>query len=495
MELLAANDQENAVRHLQPGPNGKALGGSIKGQHNPKTPFKVPLNDENGTVFRGGKTLLQTGKKEQNAFVTPAGPRNRAPLGMKTTNAKAKAFQTPAPLTGSVKTQKLSPRLRRPKIKVHEPEVHHEEEDDVAEIEYMPPKEVPLPDVLDDDLPPINWEFPQFKGAAMTHGYHSVYHNPVEDDGRTKGERELEESLKRDQKKAFDAFEKQFEEIMAKEEAEAKRNLGIDDDEEPAKKAAPSAALPKKTTTRSAPSTLSSRSAAAALSTLSQPRYAAPTAAAKSKVPGSTLTIKKPLPTTSRNALGVAASRSTIGYAQGRATSTGTTITAATSQRKPLSNVTRPPPPTFMSSSASTSSISKRPTVSSIRPTTLSRPTTASSLRSRPASSASTRSVPASAASTTHRPISARPRAPVSRSSSTSTNATLVASVPAQQENYRTAEDVEREMQRLCLLQEDDDDDEDALEWEESSRRELEGGVQGVDELYEDFQFTLPEGL
>lgn len=67
--------------------------------------------------------------------------------------------------------------------------------------------------------------------------------------------------------------------------------------------------------------------------------------------------------------------------------------------------------------------------------------------------------------------------------------------MPAQQENYRTAEDVEREMQRLCLLQEDDDDDEDALEWEESSRRELEGGLQGVDELYEDFQFTLPEGL
>lgn len=74
MELLAANDQENAVRHLQPGPNGKALdGGSLKGTLNPKTPFKVPLNDENGTVFRGGKMLLQTGKKEQNAFVTPAG--------------------------------------------------------------------------------------------------------------------------------------------------------------------------------------------------------------------------------------------------------------------------------------------------------------------------------------------------------------------------------------------------------------------------------------
>jgi hypothetical protein len=81
---------------------------------------------------------------------------------MKTTNAKTKAFQTPAPLSASVKTQKISPRLRRPKVKVHQPEVQHEEEDDVPEVEYMPPKEIPLPDDLDEDMPPINWDFPMF---------------------------------------------------------------------------------------------------------------------------------------------------------------------------------------------------------------------------------------------------------------------------------------------------------------------------------------------
>lgn len=61
---------------------------------------------------------------------------------MKTTNAKTKAFQTPAPLTDSAKTQKkTSPRLRRPKVKVHQAEaVKDEAAEEELEIEYMPPK-------------------------------------------------------------------------------------------------------------------------------------------------------------------------------------------------------------------------------------------------------------------------------------------------------------------------------------------------------------------
>merc|ERR1712137_569626 len=99
------------------------------------------------------------GKVDENAFVTPAGPRTRAPLGMKTTNAKSRAFATPAPLS-SVKNQQLSPRLRRPKVEVHQPEVAHESEDDVPEVEYMPPKEMPLEDDMDDYLPK-NWTIPK----------------------------------------------------------------------------------------------------------------------------------------------------------------------------------------------------------------------------------------------------------------------------------------------------------------------------------------------
>ena len=94
MTTLAAHDQENAVRHLQAGAAGKSLnagptGFSAKtpGNKAPKTPFKVPLNDENApnkagksvlnTVSKANASLFMTSKKggklDENAFVTPAG--------------------------------------------------------------------------------------------------------------------------------------------------------------------------------------------------------------------------------------------------------------------------------------------------------------------------------------------------------------------------------------------------------------------------------------
>ena len=92
MATLAANDQENAVRHLHAGAASKSLNAGLKGfnaktpgNKAPKTPFKIPLNDENA-VTKGGKSVLQTqgkgaelfnggkgGKIDGNAFVTPAG--------------------------------------------------------------------------------------------------------------------------------------------------------------------------------------------------------------------------------------------------------------------------------------------------------------------------------------------------------------------------------------------------------------------------------------
>jgi hypothetical protein len=94
MDILAANDQENVVRNLQVGPAGKALNAGLKGfnaktpgNKAPKTPFKVPFNDEN-VVHKAGKSVLKTngkgydnllktsqkdGKLDANAFVTPAG--------------------------------------------------------------------------------------------------------------------------------------------------------------------------------------------------------------------------------------------------------------------------------------------------------------------------------------------------------------------------------------------------------------------------------------
>lgn len=90
MATLAAHDQENAVRNIAIGPSGKPMNAGIKGlgaktpgNKAPKTPFKIPLNDEN--VFKqagkangkGAENLLKTslkgGKLDENAFITPAG--------------------------------------------------------------------------------------------------------------------------------------------------------------------------------------------------------------------------------------------------------------------------------------------------------------------------------------------------------------------------------------------------------------------------------------
>jgi hypothetical protein len=321
--------------------------------------------------------------------------------------------------------------------------VHDEEEDNVPEVEYMPPKEVPLPDNLDDDMPAIDWDFPQFKGTNMTRGAYSIYHNPVEDDGRTRGERELEESLARDRKKANEDFDSLFADIMAKEDAEAKRYLGI----ECPKKSAPKEQLPKKEIP--ALSTLKAKSAVAALLPSPEPLYTAPV---KSRAPTGVVAGRKPLrstmvPPASRNAAAITASRSTIGYAQGRATGPAT--------RKPLSNVSRPP---------SNSTVPRRPT-------------TASSTRSR----ITVASIPA---------VKPRARAPSTRSSSTSTNATLV---PPSHESYRSAEDVEREMALLFLH--DDEDDEPVEAWTNSFRSQLESERDPIDEQFEGFQLQLPEGL
>ena len=79
-----------------------------------------------------------------------SGPRNRAPLGAKTTNAKAKAFQIPAPAQNENdpnKTIRKSVSARKPKPKVSHPEttklddiLADKEALDEREIEYMPPK-------------------------------------------------------------------------------------------------------------------------------------------------------------------------------------------------------------------------------------------------------------------------------------------------------------------------------------------------------------------
>jgi hypothetical protein len=89
--MLAARDQENLIHgHIQAAAS-KPLNQSTKtpGNKYPKTPLKIPLQDENAAGGFGGKSGkgkglegFATGKRgatfDKNAFVTPMGMRDFA---------------------------------------------------------------------------------------------------------------------------------------------------------------------------------------------------------------------------------------------------------------------------------------------------------------------------------------------------------------------------------------------------------------------------------
>ena len=95
--------------------------------------------------------------EKRRQLISRAGPKARAPLGAKTTNAKTKAFQTPiVPAKRELATTKknsISAQISKPKPKTSETtklEVLGDvEEDDVPDIEYMPPRPKSMP-------PPLN---------------------------------------------------------------------------------------------------------------------------------------------------------------------------------------------------------------------------------------------------------------------------------------------------------------------------------------------------
>lgn len=333
--------------------------------------------------------------------------------------------------------------MRRPKVKIHQPEVAQEDEDDVPEIEYMPPKEIPLQDDMDEYLPK-NWTIPKISNQDMVRGIWQAYHNPIEDDGRTREQRKFEEEIQQGRKKRDEQMEEILATQMAKDDAETKEYYGIKEPKKEAPKAP--AALRTRTT---GPSTMRARSAAAALSPPSKPSYAAPTAAAKSRVPTGLVASRKGAKTpteltASRQASAIAASKSTIGYAQGRAGR------AAPAARKPLSNVTKPAPFSAVS-----------------------RPALSTHIRSASTDIGTMRS-----------------RRPMSRCSSSATDATLVTHHEEEQPR-RTAEDLEREMELLLLSRSDDEDDE---AWMNSFNTQLHG-ADPLEEDHDNFQLQLPDGL
>ncbi|KAK5113912.1 hypothetical protein LTR85_010445 [Meristemomyces frigidus] len=338
-------NNENAIYDQQTAAASKPLNQGVKGlapktpgNKAPKTPFKVPLNDENA-AFGNGKTSGkgkdgglfakgEGGKAERSAFVTPAGPRTRAPLGNKTTNAKAAAFQTPAaPPTQdkqALSAKPTSPRMRRAKVKIH-----HAEADPLGngaeerEIEYMAPRGVPLPDHPDDCFP-HDRTYPQFEGRNLTRGWLSEFRPQKDEDGEDEEFSDFEGKIR-------EVEERERKQTAMAQKKENARPTGLQ-----AKKPATATARP--------PSTLKSKTAASALSSAprqsSTPSFAAPTAAAKARLP-SALTSKKPAlgtsaaPGNARHTAAKAASNTTLGYSKGRAVSA--------TARKPLTAVHEPP--------------------------------------------------------------------------------------------------------------------------------------------------------
>jgi hypothetical protein len=226
-------------------------------------------------------------------------------LGNKTTNAKGNGFRTPAarPMQEQPSAKPTSPRMRRSKVKVLQSEPETLAADTEREIEFMPPREVPLPDHPEDW--PIDQSYPQFKGRNLTRGWYSEFapkRNGNDDDDSDMSD--FDEKVRKCEKDQAEKKAKQHAVIKSKP-VPTQRNPLAD----------------------RAPPTLAARKASSALGSRapSVRSFTAPTASTKARVPGM-LASKKPvvgstLAGNARHAAARAASNTTLGYSRGRAVS------------------------------------------------------------------------------------------------------------------------------------------------------------------------------
>ncbi len=355
--LAAHRDQENLVHaHQVPAkqqPKTPGLG-------YPKTPMgRFTRNDENATtVFTGkntlGGTIKNTAKSklmtrpaaQRKALATPLGAtaclfiyyeiltpnaenQPRAPLGNKTTNAKARPNQSVA---GKEKVRpsdasQMKPGLQRPKLRQTEtpkfgiqPDVRNTSADE--EPEFAPPAPTPLP-YQSDVLPEGGLTFRGLKKEYLLKGYYDNFYNPVDYDGISRLDKAFDDEMKSALDKAVEQNEREFEAL----------DWGVPDAQEPR------ATFPANTAPRNPGSkaegqgekvpmsndrklhTISSRRAASALAIHSDrtgsalPSRVAPPkrVSARAAKPSAT----EPSGTTT----GEAASRTTIGYSKGRSAS------------------------------------------------------------------------------------------------------------------------------------------------------------------------------
>ncbi|KAK4203762.1 hypothetical protein QBC40DRAFT_218892 [Triangularia verruculosa] len=351
--LAAHHDQENVYMH-QAGGSNKQLGAKTPGARYPKTPLKIPLNDENANHGFGGKGgLLQTKginglvKSGKQALVTPAAPQTgRAPLGNKTTNGKARTAQntqggkgTGLKTPGQKPNTALRPKQVAPQTGPAKVEVRADAQTPITpddDVEYCPPKPKDLP-YESDVLPDGALTFQGLKPENLFNDYYRYYFNRVDAQGKSAMEREMEERQQQNFKRGDEQIRSDMDEFdWSVSDAPESRDIFQKRQETIKVEALP---VVKKVTGFGSrpPSTIASRRAALALAAPINSVRGAPTKTAKS-VP--TTMTRKPQPrglllpkrkpaddilqpgTLPRErATSISASRSTLGYSKGRSAS------------------------------------------------------------------------------------------------------------------------------------------------------------------------------
>lgn len=252
---------------------------------------------------------------------------------MKTTNAKAKAFQTPAGPALEKELEKSQPKqttTRKVKRVIHADSVKldvHGDESPLRErdVEYCPPRPVDLP-YESEDFPNNCIDYSVLKPENFLKDMRRKYQPKLDENGMSELDRKYEEAYQKDIKEVDDAVARMMEEEWTVGDAsETFRHLNKDraQVEQPIKVAGPvkpSAAKPS-----NGPATVASRKAASALSVIPksaslQPKISkpAPKPSFPSRSKPASLAANSGTTYTMRHTAATTASNSTIGYNKGR---------------------------------------------------------------------------------------------------------------------------------------------------------------------------------
>jgi hypothetical protein len=370
--LAAHRDQEN-LAHSHQVPTKQHP--KTPGARYPKTPSRFGQNDENAPAAFAGKNTIAGGARtgghdkimvktngNRQAMVTPLGKleeclvflhvanfeffsvdnRARAPLGNKTTNAKAKGVQT-----GGVKdivkqiekSQSKAPNTERPKpkqfnappqlIEVQKDRIEPTEEN---EPEYAPPRPVDLP-YESDLVPKGGLTFEGLKHENMFQGFYEHFYDPVDQNGVSRTERRFKSEMRSVMDKALERNERDLEgfDWGIPDATETKPKALQQKTNRPEASEKTTANKAKVRAERNAPASITSRKAASALaihSDVKKPvalKTPTPTRRPLSSLihrPGVGRPVKStPRVDSSGNAMGEVASRTTIGYSKGKSAS------------------------------------------------------------------------------------------------------------------------------------------------------------------------------